>query len=47
LNSSVDTQTTYVDSRVQSGLSYDYIVESVDGSGNESVPTSPIVVTIP
>ncbi|MGA2170696.1 MAG: choice-of-anchor D domain-containing protein [Terracidiphilus sp.] len=47
LNSSVDTQTTYVDSRVQSGLSYDYIVESVDASGNESVPTSPIVVTIP
>jgi hypothetical protein len=47
LNSSVDTLTTYVDSTVQNGDSYDYIVESVDTSGVESVPTSPIVVTIP
>jgi len=47
LNSLVDTETTYVDSTVQDGLSYDYIVESVDALGNESVPTSPIVVTIP
>jgi fibronectin type 3 domain-containing protein len=47
LNSLVDSQTTYVDSTVQSGQSYQYIVESVDGSGVESVPTSPITVTIP
>jgi hypothetical protein len=47
LNSSVDSQTTYTDSTVQSGQVYDYIVESVDGSGVESVPTSPIAVTIP
>ena len=47
LNSSVDGQTTYVDSTVQSGHSYQYIVESVDDSGVESVPTSPITVTIP
>jgi hypothetical protein len=47
LNSAVDTLTTYVDSTVQSGDSYDYIVESVDASGVESAPTSPIVVTIP
>jgi hypothetical protein len=47
LNPSVDTLTTYVDSNVQSGLSYEYIVESVDDSGVESVPTSPITVTIP
>jgi Abnormal spindle-like microcephaly-assoc'd, ASPM-SPD-2-Hydin len=47
LNSSVDTLTTYVDSTVQNGDSYDYIVESVDASGVESVPTSPVVVTIP
>jgi len=47
LNLSVDTQTTYVDSTVETGLTYDYIVESVDSSGNESTPTSPIVVTIP
>jgi hypothetical protein len=47
LNSLVDTQTAYVDSTVQNGLSYDYIVESVDASGNESVPTVSIAVTIP
>jgi hypothetical protein len=47
LNSSVDTETTYVDSTVQDGESYDYIVESVDASGVESAPTSPVGVTIP
>jgi hypothetical protein len=47
LNSAVDTQTAYVDSTVQTGQSYDYIVESVDASGVESAPTSPIAVTIP
>jgi len=47
LNSSVDTQTTYVDSTVQDGQSYDYIVESVDDSGVESAPTSPVAVAIP
>jgi hypothetical protein len=47
LNSAVDTLTTYVDNTVQSGNAYDYIVESVDASGVESVPTSPVAVTIP
>jgi fibronectin type 3 domain-containing protein len=47
LNSSVDTQTTYVDSAVQSGSTYDYIVESVDSSGVESVPSNEVTVTIP
>jgi hypothetical protein len=47
LNSSVDTLTTYVDSTVQNGDSYDYIVESVDASGVESLPTNPVLVTIP
>jgi hypothetical protein len=47
LNPTVDGQTTYVDSKVQDGLSYDYIVESVDASGVQSVPTSPVLVTIP
>jgi fibronectin type 3 domain-containing protein len=47
LNSSVDAETTYVDSTVQNGQSYDYIVESVDDSGIESVPTSPLAITIP
>jgi hypothetical protein len=47
LNSSVDTQTTYVDSTVQAGLTYDYIVESVDSSGVESVPSNEATATIP
>jgi hypothetical protein len=47
LNSSVDTQTTYVDSTVQSGLTYDYIVESVDSSGVESVPSNEATALIP
>jgi hypothetical protein len=47
MNSSVESQTAYVDSNVQNGTSYDYIVESVDSSGVESVPTSPVAVTIP
>jgi hypothetical protein len=47
LNSSVDNLTTYVDSTVQTGAAYNYVVESVDGSGNVSVPSSAIAVTIP
>jgi fibronectin type 3 domain-containing protein len=47
LNSSVDTATTYVDNTVQAGLTYDYIVESVDASGVESAPSNMIVVSIP
>jgi hypothetical protein len=47
LNSSVDALTTYVDSTVLQGTTYDYIVESVDASGVESVPTSPIAVPVP
>jgi len=47
LNSSVNALTTYVDSTVQAGATYDYIVESVDASGVESAPTSPIAVPIP
>ena len=47
LNSSVDTQTTYVDLSVQSGSTYGYIVESVDSSGAESVPSNQATATIP
>jgi len=47
LNSSVETATNYSDTTVEDGLSYDYIVESVDASGNESAPTSPVAVSIP
>jgi hypothetical protein len=47
MNSSVDTQTTYVDSTVQSGMTYSYEVKSVDSSGVESSPSNAISVTIP
>ena len=47
LNSTVDSQVTYVDATVEDGQIYDYIVESVDSSGVQSVPTSPLAVTIP
>ena len=47
LNSSVVTQTTYVDTNVQDGQTYDYIVESVDASGVESVPSNMAAVPIP
>jgi fibronectin type 3 domain-containing protein len=47
INSSVDTQTTFTDTAVQAGQTYDYVVESVDSSGNESVPSGSFAVTIP
>jgi fibronectin type 3 domain-containing protein len=47
LNSTPTTGTTYVDSSVVNGSTYDYTAESVDASGVESTPTSPIAVTIP
>ena len=47
LNSTVLTQTTYVDSNVQDGQTYDYIVESVDAAGVASVPSNTAVVPIP
>lgn len=47
LDSSLDTQTSYVDRTVQSGLSYTYIVKSVDLAGIESAPSNPLSVTIP
>jgi fibronectin type 3 domain-containing protein len=47
LNSSLDIQTTYVDSTVLSGQSYDYIVKSVDSSGVESTSSNQAAATIP
>jgi hypothetical protein len=47
LNTAAVTQTTYVDTGVQSGQTYDYIVESVDASGMESAPTNTAAVPIP
>ncbi len=45
--STLDTQTTYTDTTVQSGATYDYIVKSVDTNGVESGPSNPVSVTIP
>ena len=45
--SSLETQTIYTDSTVQSGSTYQYIVKSVDTQGVESVPSNPASVTIP
>jgi Abnormal spindle-like microcephaly-assoc'd, ASPM-SPD-2-Hydin len=47
LNSSLDTQTTYLDTAVQAGATYGYIVASVDSSGTESVPSNEATATIP
>jgi len=47
LNSSLDAATSYTDSAVQSGDSYDYVVKSVDSSGVESPPSNITNVTIP
>jgi hypothetical protein len=40
-------QTTYVDTSVQDGQSYDYIVESVDAVGVTSTPSNTATVVIP
>jgi hypothetical protein len=47
LNSSVVTQTTYLDSTVQAGSSYDYYVESVDSSGAQSAPSNQVAASVP
>jgi hypothetical protein len=47
LNSTAVRDTAYLDSTVQSGLTYDYIAESVDASGVESGPSNIFTVTIP
>jgi len=47
INTSVITQAAYTDTTVQVGQTYDYIVESVDASGNLSAPSNMAAVTIP
>jgi hypothetical protein len=47
LNTSAVTQTAYVDTTVQAGQTYDYMVESVDASGVASAPSNMASVTIP
>jgi hypothetical protein len=47
LNTSAITQTSFVDTTVLTGQTYDYIVESVDASGNTSVPSNMASVLVP
>jgi fibronectin type 3 domain-containing protein len=47
VNTSTLTQTSYVDTSVQDGQTYDYIVESVDAAGNSSAPSNMASVAIP
>ena len=47
LNASVNAPTSYSDSTVQSGTSYQYYVESVDAQGNQSTPSNTWSVTVP
>jgi hypothetical protein len=48
LGSVSNSQLAYTDgNNIQDGQVYDYIVESVDSSGNESVPSNTASVTIP
>jgi fibronectin type 3 domain-containing protein len=47
LSSSTGSETAYVDSSVQSGATYDYIVTSLDSAGVESAPSNNVSVTIP
>jgi fibronectin type 3 domain-containing protein len=47
LNSVAVTQTTYADTTVQAGQTYDYIVESADSSGDLSAPSNMAAATIP
>jgi len=47
LNAAAVTQTAYVDTTVQTGQTYDYMVESVDASGTRSVPSNTFNAVIP
>jgi hypothetical protein len=47
LLSSLDAQTSYTDTGVQSGSTYNYVVKSVDSKGAESTPSNSTQVTIP
>jgi fibronectin type 3 domain-containing protein len=47
LNESVVDQTSYLDQNIQSGESYDYVVVSVDASGNTSIPSNIATTVIP
>jgi hypothetical protein len=47
LNSTPNAGLTYTDTTVTAGQTYYYVVTAVDGSGNESVVSNEVAVTIP
>jgi fibronectin type 3 domain-containing protein len=47
LNSSTDAQTTYIDTSVQTSVSYVYYVTSVDSSGVQSSSSNVVTASIP
>jgi len=47
LNSSKDTTTSYVDSTVQAGKEYFYVIVAVNTSGQQSNPSAEVSATIP
>jgi Domain of unknown function (DUF4082)/Abnormal spindle-like microcephaly-assoc'd, ASPM-SPD-2-Hydin len=47
INSGIDTKTTYVDTSVVAGKTYNYLVKSVDKSGVESTGSNEISVAVP
>ncbi|MGH9566051.1 MAG: hypothetical protein ACRD4I_08720, partial [Candidatus Angelobacter sp.] len=47
INSSADANTSYMDSSVQSGITYYYVTTSVDDSGDESVNSNQVSAAIP
>ena len=47
LNSSVHKQTTYQDDSVHAGVTYEYYVTAVDGSGVESTPSNTTTLSVP
>jgi fibronectin type 3 domain-containing protein len=47
MNSSIIAATTYVDSAVTTGLTYYYVVTSIDSSNVESAYSAEVVATVP
>jgi fibronectin type 3 domain-containing protein len=47
INSSVNAPTSYADTAVTSGTTYDYVVKTVGSSGAESAPSNVTTVAIP
>jgi hypothetical protein len=47
LSTSTDPDTTYTDSSVQGGTTYEYYVESIDAAGTKSAPSNMTTIAVP